>query len=225
VSAERQARAIRDRLLQEISSDTRRPGQQLPTEREISERFGASRYTVRKVLAALEKSGSIVRRVGLGTFVARDIGAIDDDLRSITKNPSPAELMEIRLLLEPGAARLAAGRASEPEIAYLQQCLARSESGSRWQECERWDGELHRTIIAATKNASLIRIADFVRQIRREQEWSEVKARSMTDSQRRRVRQQHRAIVEAISSRNGAQAEQRLRAHLLFVKTRLLGLE
>src|SRR5690242_12774842 len=68
--ARRDARAIRSFIEAAIAGGELRPGDKVPTERELVVRFGAARNTVRNVLADLEAEGCLIRHVGRGTFVA-----------------------------------------------------------------------------------------------------------------------------------------------------------
>ena len=63
---------VRDELAARIASGELAPGQQLPTERELSDSFGVSRVTVRRALRDLSNSGMVYALQGRGTFVASE---------------------------------------------------------------------------------------------------------------------------------------------------------
>jgi GntR family transcriptional regulator len=63
-------RQLTDRLMEEIEDGKLKPGDKLPSERELAERFGVSRMTARQTLSILERQGVVERRVGSGTFVS-----------------------------------------------------------------------------------------------------------------------------------------------------------
>ena len=107
---------------QQLAEDGR-----LPTERELSERFGIGRRVLRRALGRLEQDGKIVRHQGRGTFVAgapigdRPDGAEDPvgggkDLLSLLDIANPVELVELRLSLEPAMCRFAALRSSRLDV-------------------------------------------------------------------------------------------------------------
>ncbi|BAM04626.1 GntR family transcriptional regulator [Phycisphaera mikurensis] len=64
---------IRDRLMEQIRSGTLSPGCRLPTERELADRFGVTRMTVRQAITTLVQSGMVVNRRPLGNFVAESL--------------------------------------------------------------------------------------------------------------------------------------------------------
>lgn len=224
-NSENKVQAIKAYVLGQTARGELLTGQKLPTERQLAEQFDAARYTVRKAMANLEHDGHIVRKIGSGTFVAQRVGSIDRDLGDLAHSASPLELMEIRLLFEPGTARLAAGRASQADLSQMRLCLKESESSTNWQQCEHWDGELHQAIIRSSRNSSLFKIAEFIRNVRQQSKWTALKAKTISPSQRRSIRQQHRAIVKSIAERDGDKAELMFRAHLLYVRKVLLDVD
>jgi DNA-binding LacI/PurR family transcriptional regulator len=68
-------REILEKTQDDISSGRYKPGQRLPSEGELVRRYGASRMTVFRAMHELQTRGLVVRRVGSGTFVSRDIGS------------------------------------------------------------------------------------------------------------------------------------------------------
>jgi GntR family transcriptional repressor for pyruvate dehydrogenase complex len=224
-NSENKIQVVQAYVLKQVANGDLLAGQKLPTERQLAQQFDAARYTVRKAMARLEHDGHIIRRIGSGTFVAQGVGSIERDLGDLAHSASPLELIEIRLLFEPGTARLAAARASEADLSQMRRCIKESESSSSWQQCEHWDGELHQAIIRSSRNASLIKIAEFIQSVRQQSKWTALKARTISATQRRSIRQQHRAIVRSIAQRDGDRAERVFRAHLLYVRKVLLGVD
>src|SRR5688572_956332 len=105
-----------------------RPGDRLPTERELAQQFGVSRVTVRDALRALEAAGLIRVKVGGqgGPYVAEpDIGLLSDSLGTHLKlrGTTFRELAETRLALETTAARLAAERATAADLVELEAAI------------------------------------------------------------------------------------------------------
>ena len=90
---------LRESILDRLQAGQWRAGDRLPTERELSERFGVSRTTVRKALLELKQQGLIEQTVGSGTFVAEPVSS--QLPHNSAQHTSPAELMEARLALEP----------------------------------------------------------------------------------------------------------------------------
>ena len=98
-------------LSAKIESGEWADGFRLPPERSMAAEHGLARNTLRQALAALEQRGLIVRQVGRGTFVkAESRPALADGLLAKMRNASPVDLIEVRLIIEPQAAALAAER-------------------------------------------------------------------------------------------------------------------
>ncbi len=210
----------------EIGSGTWKPGQKLPTERELVERFGLARNTLRKVLDQLEAKGAITRHVGRGTFVAESSasGVSSDQLVSKIHRASPAEVMDIRLMLEPQSGEIASARATASDLNEMERCLHECEIAKSVVAFETWDGRLHQRIVAATRNQLLIDIYDAINSVRRTAQWGKLKERSLTAERRTIYQLQHRRIVAALRQRDGEQARAEIRDHLLSVRESLGGL-
>src|SRR5215213_7420415 len=111
-----------------ILSGRFRPGDRLPTERELAQQFGVSRVTVRDALRALEASGLIRVRVGGqgGPYVAEpDVALLSESLGTHLRllGTTFRELAEARLALETTAARLAAERATPDDLKALEAAI------------------------------------------------------------------------------------------------------
>lgn len=207
-----------------IASGVWGPGARLPTERELEQRFGVARNTLRKALKRLEAEGAIIRHVGRGTFVAPVATAADPaPLMQRLRGASPAEVMELRLLLEPQAAELAAGRASAAELQRIADCVDACESASSVAAFEHWDGRLHLAIIAAARNELLLALYEAINEVRNQPEWMRLKQRSVTPERRAIYQDQHRRILAALADRNAPEAARELSRHLLTVQANLLG--
>src|SRR6266436_1758881 len=104
------------------------PGDQIPPERELAERFRVSRTSVREALRALAMQGVIESRQGGGTFVrTSDTEALVPPLAAaiLRGRRELAEVFEVRELIEPGTARQAATRATAEHITELESLLER----------------------------------------------------------------------------------------------------
>lgn len=144
-----------------IEEDHLRPGDRLPSERELSERLGAGRSSVREVLRALELLGLIVTRRGEGTFLQpyqthQLVQLLADYI--LRDKESREDLVDMRILLELEAVRLAVGRVSDSDIQKLKQLLYRMEE---WiQEGylpHQQKEEFHHMIVRLSRNKLLMR--------------------------------------------------------------------
>ena len=104
-------KSLRELLVQGAESGTLGPGSKLPTERALVEQLSAPRSAVRRALENLEHEGLITRHVGRGTFLTE---AVTHKVDGAPADTSPAEIMQVRLLLEPQVATLAARMATRP---------------------------------------------------------------------------------------------------------------
>ena len=211
---------VRALLVDGLRTGTLSAGSKLPTERALVDQLGAGRTAVRGALAVLEREGSIVRHVGRGTFVADTLaGTTVED----APQTSPAEIMQTRLLLEPEIAALAASQATQADVDHLHHCLSRSEQADDYADFEGWDSALHRGIATAAHNALLLRLFDTMNAARDLPVWGSIKRRSATPARRAGYETTHRAIVDALTERDPDLARDHMRAHLLEVRTNLLG--
>jgi len=217
-------RRVRDFIADATATGALSPGARLPTERELAERFAVPRHAVRKTLAELEAEGSITRHVGRGTFLAPAASAPLDDLPSRSAmHTSPAELMEARLQIEPVTAELIATNATAADFERMETCLARAESAATLDEFERWDAALHHALAAATHNRFIVRVFEMVAAVREQAEWGKLKDRIVTPERRVQYQQEHRAIVDALKSRDAERARQCMLAHLHHARRNLFG--
>ena len=211
------------KLTQMIETGVWREGQRLPPERDLSTQFGMARNTVRRALKSLEDAGRLVRHVGRGTFV-RGLGPDSSPLASRIEQASPAEVMEVRLIFEPQASNLAAGRATAEDLQAIEQAYRKSHTAVDVADFEHWDAELHLAIIRATRNALLIEYCEAIGAARQQPQWFRLKQRSLTPEARALYDQQHGAVVSALLERDTAAARTAMHQHLISVRDGLLGL-
>ncbi len=219
--AREQAARIQAHVREQVSSGAWAPGHKLPTDRELASDFGIARNTVRRILAELEREGLITRQVGRGSFVAGD--AVATRGGSSDADSSPADVMELRLLLEPQMAELIVLRATARDIEQLDECIHRSELARSYHEYEKWDEALHRTLAQCTKNNGLIALMDSINTQRNQAAWINLKKRTLTQTVRRTYQEQHRAIVAAVRKRDMTRLRDAIRRHLQEVRDNLLG--
>jgi len=219
------AKALAEYLQEEISTGRIGEGVKLPAERELSERFDASRGAVRRVLQAFRDRGLITQVMGSGTFVSPGAVAILTTCAvpaaARTLQISPAELMEARLLIEPLMPRLIVRNATPSDLARMSECLDESEAASSIEEFEHWDGELHRALALATHNAFFVQVLELSNAVREQGEWGRLKRHSLTPERRAQYQVQHRAIVDALRDRDADTALDALAGHLRQIQAKL----
>jgi GntR family transcriptional repressor for pyruvate dehydrogenase complex len=198
-------------IREQISAGELRPGDELPSEAELAERFGVSQRVVRDALRTLNSEGIIATRQGKRAIV-RDFKpiAIGNYMRFVLDGDSSAidELMDFRALLEGHAARLSAERATPPQVVAMRRAAqAIAESGDDLDTRVPADLELHDLIARASGNrfihGILTALADALAEERRR--GAEITQSAGIGHQVTDV--QHSALVEAIASGEGDLAE------------------
>lgn len=214
-------------ILREAEDAGMRVGERLPTERALADDLGVSRTVVRHALARLEAVGAISREVGRGTFIRRfdPTGGPRDEVDGLVDvtDVGPADVMAVRLLLEPQAMPIVVARATGRDFEEMQRCLDGGESADTYANFELWDLALHRSLMEASHNPLLLRLYACVETARHGQLWGDLKRRN--DSAERRVtyRSQHHAVVAALRTRDSDAAVVAMQAHLTAIRANLLG--
>jgi len=210
--------------LRQILQSGRYPDQsRLPPERTLSAELGVSRAVLRKALSVLEAENLIYRHVGRGTFVGPRSKAEKKGPFMIADFTNPAEIMEVRLVLEPKIAAIAALRATPDDINRMEKALAKSASATDSVSFEKWDGALHEAIATSTGNSLLISFFKAVNSLREDKIWGSLKEASLNRKRQDLYCRQHRNLVKAISDRNALEADSVMRSHLEEVQKNLLG--
>jgi DNA-binding FadR family transcriptional regulator len=219
------ALTLRQTILENLQSRTWRAGHRLPTERELSEQYGLSRSTVRRVLAELKGKGLITQTVGSGTYVTEEVGVALAQIAS-SASPlatSPAELMSARLVLEPAIIAMVVGNATAADFERMDECCAKGESAATIEDFELWDGKLHEAMADAAHNTFIATVFQRMNEVRAQSEWGMLKRRTATPERRQAYEREHRALVAALRDRDGARAAQLCLEHLTHVRRNLLG--
>ena len=222
------ASALRDNLLDNLRSHAWRPGQRLPTERELGAQFGLSRSTVRRVLQDFKRKRLITQTVGSGTYVSDEVHEALSAQALLAPHGaahavSPADLMNARLLLEPALIEMVIGNATAADFARMDECNSHAESSTTLEDFEHWDGQLHEAIAAAAHNGFITSVFRLMNEVRATGEWGMLKRRSATPERRREYQHEHRALVAALKERDAERAKALCRAHLVHVRTNMLG--
>ncbi|AZE30446.1 Transcriptional regulator NanR [Pseudomonas chlororaphis subsp. aureofaciens] len=181
------------------------PGSRLPSERDLAQRFMVSRPAVREAIGALQNEGMVVTRLGSGTYVAERVmeqPSMQGDSRS-EADFSPNSVLEVRLLIEPAIARLAARRGKRNAQAehYLAQMAGVKDVNdisqqALWSESDRL---FHRQLAVMTEDALMVKIADEVSASMAQPLWNRLRDDGIYDANRIQLYvAEHRLIYEAI---------------------------
>nr|WP_236692880.1 FadR/GntR family transcriptional regulator [Aneurinibacillus tyrosinisolvens] len=197
-----------------IKEDGLRPGDKLPSERELSERLQAGRSSVREALRALELLGLITTRRGEGTFIQhyRHNTLIDLIGAYVLKDfKTRKDLVEMRKILEIDAVRLACRRGSEKYFAEMERIIHMAEQTIRDGKIPTEEDYLfHRMICRSSRNSVLHRIwvplVEYSKSVR-EQSLSR-------DGRAEEALEEHRLILEAMRAGNEEEAVDYMARHL-----------
>ena len=184
------------------------PGTRLPGERELAERLGVSRVTIREAEIALQAVGRLQIKTGSGVYVSDAQPTRDAALPRV----SAFEVTEARLLVESEAAALAAHNITESGIERLAELIEQMRTGDH-DAANEADELFHLTIAQASHNAALVHTIETLWRMR--EELPEVKATyeavCIDDAESRTS--EHRAVFEAIRNHDAAGARAAMREH------------
>ncbi len=198
------------------------PGDRLPPERELCELFSVSRHSVREALRSLERSRMLNSIPGSGTYVAmKESEATIDMIASylIDKKDKLMEIFQIRRMIEPQVAGLAATNAQEEDIAHLtllkdKNRIIFSQDVIDPEAFSSLDKELHQAIAKATQSSIIPKLVGRISDL-----FSESRHKSYLSDRRMRISAQgHIDLIQAIIEKNEKQASQLMEKHLKSVE-------
>jgi GntR family transcriptional repressor for pyruvate dehydrogenase complex len=205
---------VAEQIRRMISDGALKPGDLLPPERELVEKLGVGRSSIRDAVRTLEVMGILEPRQGHGTVV-RDLSAdalvVPLSLVLTRKRELVTELLDVRRMIEPGLAARAAKNATAEEIAHMGAILARHEAKlRRGEEAMDEDSDFHYAIALAARNSVVLRVLDVLMDLLRES-----RSRSLQVPGRpQRSFDGHRRILRALQKRDAKAAEAAVRRHL-----------
>lgn len=194
----------------------------IPPERDLAADFGVARNTIRRAMMMLREEGTIWRHVGRGTFIVPEVDAFSEAVARMRK-ASPGDMMEVRLVLEPHAASIAAVSASTSELKSVEEAHRHAKDACEIAMFEHWDAEFHDRIVASGRNELFRDICSLVGALRNQDAWFEMKQRSFSEARRAAYCLEHEAILAALLRHDPDAAANAMRAHLLSVRANLLG--
>jgi GntR family transcriptional repressor for pyruvate dehydrogenase complex len=209
--------AITEQIRTAILERRLQPGDRLPNERDLAERFGVSRVTVRDALRRLEAGGLLEIRVGAsgGPFVTvPSTGMVGQGISHmlVLSEVDPDEIAEARLILELGTVTLAVDRATDEDIATLRSLCEEAQAALAAGEYEtRLSREFHAALGHAAHNRAIEMVtATFAGPL----SMHSVREREEEDWSHERSVEQHIELVDAIADRDAERARRIMRAHL-----------
>ena len=204
-------RVVADRIQALIREDNIRPGERLPSERDLAIKLSVSRASLREALLALELGGVIEVRGGSGVYVSE---AAQTEASLPEAGPGPFEVLSARRLIEAEVAAIAARMATDSAVDAILRAVEEMErQHSDKSSNEQADRNFHLAIARATGNSALVGVMGYLWD-QRGHLWHKLKEHFQTEELRQETLADHRRIVEAIAARDPAGAKRAMRAHL-----------
>lgn len=209
-----------------IGQGTLKPGERVPSERELAAFLGVSRPSVREAIMVLEAMGFLESRQGGGTFV-RSLTEVSmaDPLASMVERRDPRmlhALTEVRMGLETWSAYLAARRAEDSEINRLHELyevMAEQAATGGWDP--EIDAEFHLTITAASHNTIQIHVLDTIQTLFQTTIMVALGEFYSKEGYVELLLKHHHDIYCAIADHNPERARQKMMDHLTLVEEKL----
>ena len=212
------AEQVADGIMNLIQETPYKAGDKLPTEKELCESTGAGRNTVREALKILASRNVLEIRQGAGTFVAEKQGIPDDPLGFSMVNDHvklTKDLLQVRIMLEPQIAALAAQCAKEHEIKELEEILEEMEAAMKKREdYSELDTKFHTKIAQCTHNIVMENLLPVIGK------GVAVFAREVAQTEYDRTWISHRKIFCYIRDHKPFEAEMEMQYHLLYNTSR-----
>jgi GntR family transcriptional regulator, transcriptional repressor for pyruvate dehydrogenase complex len=196
-----------------------KPGDRLPTEQELGEYFGVSRVSIRQALHELEARGFIDRKPGRGTTVLSASARAGQAGTAISAMLDPnatkgaielARIMELRRMLEPPIAALAAERVTPRDVEQLRDLVEEMERETDLERYAELDRVFHQAISQYTHNPLLAQLTELIAT-----EIAPSRRRALQTPERRQASSAaHRRIFEALAAHDAEKAEVEARAHV-----------
>ncbi|MGA9319784.1 MAG: FCD domain-containing protein [Xanthobacteraceae bacterium] len=194
----------------------------LPAERDLAAEYGVARNTLRRAVEAIANDGTIERYVGRGTFLNGGTSELAGILQRVT-GVSPADLMAVRLIVEPQAAAIAARNASLADLQAIAEAHRHASRTHKTDEFEHWDSQFHQRLFAATRNELLGSIHAILQVIRSRNAWIELKRKTFSENRRLDYCEQHANVVLALENRDAEGAAQAMIRHIGAIEMALFG--
>ncbi|TCO74237.1 FCD domain-containing protein [Rhodovulum euryhalinum] len=204
-----------------------RPGERLPSERDLSDKLGVSRPSLREAIAELQARDLLVSRPGAGIYVAEVLGsAFSDALVRLFASHEEAlfDYIAFRRDLEGMAAERAARLGSDTDLKVVDTVFRKMEAahGKRNPADEaRLDAEFHLAIIEASHNVVMLHMMRAMFDLLREGVFYNRQIMFRQRTTRAMLLDQHRAINDALQVRDAQGARAAVERHLTYVETAL----
>jgi GntR family transcriptional repressor for pyruvate dehydrogenase complex len=203
-----------------------KPGDKLPPEQILAEKFGTSRPSVREALSALEILGITESRGGKGNFIKDNLDTplYEQKYRELEEEESPFEILEARKAVETEIVGLAAKKATKEDMVSIRESLDKMKSAmTNIPEIMEFDREFHINIAKAAHNSLLFSMITYLADLQKEKLWINLKEKSWSIPGRpQKYFKEHAEIFNAIKNKDSKGARKRMYDHLADVEKDLL---
>lgn len=225
INPERVADTVMQQIEKLILRGILRPGERLPSERDLSEKMGVSRPSLREAIANLEARGLLATRKGSGVYVADVLGsAFSEPLIQLFASHEEAlfDYISFRRDLEGMAAERAARLASNTDLKVITSVFRKMEAAHNKRnpaEESALDAEFHMAIVEASHNVFMLHMMRSMFEMLRAGVFYNRQVMFKVRTTREALLDQHRAIHDALLARQPEQARVAVEDHLKFVET------
>jgi GntR family transcriptional repressor for pyruvate dehydrogenase complex len=227
VTPEKLSTAVTRQIEKLILQGILRPGERLPAERDLAEKLGVSRPSLREAVAELQDKGLLSARAGAGIYVADVLGSAFSDalIRLFAEHDEAVfDYIGFRRDLEGLAACRAARLASDTDLQVIQTVMDKMEAAHKKTnpaDEARLDAEFHMAIIEASHNVIMLHMMRSMFQLLREGVFYNRQVMFKQRTTRGALLDQHRAINAAIQARDPVAARAAVNDHLNYVEKAL----
>ena len=227
IAPEKLSHAVVRQIERLILQGILRPGERLPAERELSERLGVSRPSLREAVSELQAAGLLTARPGAGIYVAEVLGsAFAPALIRLFGSHDEAvfDYLDFRSDMEGLAAERAARLGSDTDLAVIAAIFAKMEVAHQKRNPEdeaALDAQFHMAIIEASHNVIMLHMMRSMYDLLREGVFYNRQIMFRQKNTRDLLLDQHRAINAALQQRDPEAARAAVSAHMGFVRTAL----
>jgi GntR family transcriptional regulator, transcriptional repressor for pyruvate dehydrogenase complex len=217
---------LAEKLIECYLGGNLKPGERLPSERELAGQFNVSRTTIREALRTLELNGLIDIRQGGGSYVkVFEVQSSKEEIITAVKaeNPLVYEMLELRRALEVESAFLAAKRATPADLEKLRITLHNMTLSKQDPELGlKADLDFHIGIAESTHNSIFIELIHTLREHMEETIKATQNHRFKDPSRYGDTMEEHKKIYLAIASGNGDKAKELMESHITKIRAELV---
>jgi DNA-binding FadR family transcriptional regulator len=213
---------IEQSLRQRIAAGEWSANGRLPPERDLAVEYRVARNTLRRAIQAIMDHGMLERHIGRGTFLNDKTGELCAIIRCVT-GASPADLIALRLIIEPQAAAITAKNADSSDLQAIAEAHFHATKALQTDEFEHWDSQFHQRLFAATRNELLLSIHSMLQSVCSRYAVIEMKKKYFSQDRWQDYCAQHANVVTALANRDAYGAARAMLRSVKAIEAALFG--